>query len=91
MLKLKEKKSFKKKLKKYKHNDEVLNELEIVTNILINEKELPIKYQDHELKGKFKGIRELHLKPDDLLMYFKIDKVSITLVAIGSHSELFNS
>ena len=91
MLKLKEKRSFKKKIKKYKHNDEVLTELETVTNILINDEKLPIKYKDHELKGKFKGIRELHLKTDDLLMYVKLDKISITLVAIGSHSELFNN
>lgn len=32
---------------------------------------------------------ELHLSPDDLLIYFKIDNESITLVAIGSHAELF--
>jgi mRNA-degrading endonuclease YafQ of YafQ-DinJ toxin-antitoxin module len=32
---------------------------------------------------------ELHLRPDDLLVYFKIEKESITLVAIGSHADLF--
>jgi mRNA-degrading endonuclease YafQ of YafQ-DinJ toxin-antitoxin module len=32
---------------------------------------------------------EVHLKPDDLLIYLKIEKESITLVAIGSHAELF--
>ena len=46
-------------------------------------------YKDHELSGNFRGIRELHLFPDDLLMYIKIEKESITLVAIGSHAELF--
>ncbi len=41
------------------------------------------------LRGKYKGIMELHLKPDDLLMYLKVTGESITLVAIGSHSALF--
>ncbi|MDQ5921402.1 MAG: type toxin-antitoxin system YafQ family toxin [Pseudomonadota bacterium] len=35
------------------------------------------------------GMMELHLSSDDLLIYFKIDNESITLVAIGSHAELF--
>jgi mRNA-degrading endonuclease YafQ of YafQ-DinJ toxin-antitoxin module len=33
---------------------------------------------------------ELHLRPDDLLIYLKIERKSITLVAVGSHAELFN-
>ncbi len=90
MLKLKQKKEFKKSLKKYRHKAKVLGELEKVVDLLVHEKALPIKYKDHELAGKFKGIRELHLFPDDLLMYIKIENDSITLVAIGSHAELFS-
>jgi mRNA interferase YafQ len=89
VLELKQKSMFKKLLKKYKHNQKVKNELKKVVNLLVQEKPLPAKYRDHELTGNYKGIRELHLFPDDLLMYFKIEKESITLVAIGSHSELF--
>ncbi|WP_116963057.1 type II toxin-antitoxin system YafQ family toxin [Fastidiosibacter lacustris] len=89
MLKLYQKKEFKKSLKKYRHKQKVLNELEKVVELLIHEKVLPVKYRDHELSGNFKGIRELHLFSDDLLMYVKIEKESITLVAIGSHAELF--
>lgn len=89
MLKLYQKKEFKKALKKYRHKQKVLNELEKVIELLIHEKVLPIKYKDYELSGSFRGIRELHLFPDDLLMYIKIEKESVTLVAIGSHAELF--
>lgn len=85
-------KSFKKDLKKYKHNNPVLEELQRVVDLLANEKQLPVKYRNHFLQGKFreyKNVQELHLKPDDLLVYFKVEKESITLVAIGSHADLF--
>ena len=88
MLKLYKQKAFKKSLKKYKYNDVVLNELEYIVELLVTEQEIPNKYKDHELKGKFHGIRELHLKPDDLLLYIKVEFESITLVEIGSHSKI---
>ena len=89
MLKLGQTRTFKKCLKKYKHNKVVLAELKGVVKILINEQPIPAKYLDHGLKGKHKGIRELHLKPDVLLLYFNKDDEKIVLVAIGSHSEIF--
>ncbi|MFN7094304.1 MAG: type II toxin-antitoxin system mRNA interferase toxin, RelE/StbE family [Burkholderiales bacterium] len=84
--------SFKKDLKKYKHKNVVLNELQIVVDLLANEKTLPAKYKNHFLIGsfrKYKDVQELHLRPDDLLVYFKIESQSITLVAIGNHADLF--
>jgi len=60
-----------------------------VVNDLVNEIPLSAKYRDHELKGNHKGIRELHLRPDDLLLYIKIQHEKITLFALGSHSEIF--
>ncbi|WP_119343147.1 type II toxin-antitoxin system YafQ family toxin [Facilibium subflavum] len=44
---------------------------------------------DHELKGNFKGVRECHIKPDDLLLYFIIEDDTLRLVDIGSHAKLF--
>ncbi|MBP9743551.1 MAG: type II toxin-antitoxin system YafQ family toxin [Burkholderiales bacterium] len=76
-------------MKKYKHNNTVLNELEYITSLLVNEKPIPPKYRNHSLSGNYTGIMELHLCPDDLLLYIKIEHESITLVALGSHSELF--
>ncbi|ECC1461956.1 type II toxin-antitoxin system YafQ family toxin, partial [Campylobacter coli] len=48
------------------------------------------KYKDHKLKGEFKELRECHVKPDLLLIYQKQDdKLILTCINIGSHSELF--
>lgn len=89
MLEIIQKKRFIKSLKKYRANKAVLQELRIVIALLISEKPIPRKYKDHELKGNLKGIRELHLKPDDLLLYIKVDGNSITLIDIGSHAGIF--
>jgi len=35
------------------------------------------------------GMRELHVKPDLLLIYRKIENESLQLVRLGSHSEIF--
>jgi mRNA interferase YafQ len=89
MLELIQTSTFKKSLKRYKHNKVVLQELSCVVELLVNEKLLPEKYHNHKLTGNFSGMMELHLRPDDLLVYFKVEKESITLVAIGSHADLF--
>lgn len=89
MLELIQTSTFKKSLKKYKHDKKVNQELAFIVDLLINEKTIPEKYKNHRLIGKFDGMLELHLRPDDLLVYLKIDGDSITLVAIGSHADLF--
>ena len=48
------------------------------------------KHHDHELKGKFAGFRECHIKPDWLLIYLLENEIlTLTLVDTGSHSDLF--
>lgn len=89
MLILEQTSTFKKSLKKYRLKKIILDELKYIADLLVNEKPIPAKYHDHELKGDHKGIRELHLKPDDLLLYIKKYHDKITLLAIGSHSEIF--
>ena len=90
MLRLEISKRFKKSLKKYKNNKKVLQELELVIDLLIFEKKLPVKYKDHELTGNLKTIRECHLKPDALLLYFVISEQEILkLYDLGSHSDVF--
>lgn len=61
-----------------------------VVELLIADKPLPEKYQDHPLKGEWLGYRECHIKPDWLLVYEKNhgDK-KLILARTGSHSELF--
>ena len=64
-------------------------ELLTVLECLQQGKTLPDKYCDHELKGNLKGIRECHIKPDDLLLYFVIEDEVLKLVDLGSHAKIF--
>jgi mRNA interferase YafQ len=58
--------------------------------MLANEEILPKKYKDHFLQGNWQGYRECHVKPDLLLIYkLENDKLTLTLVRTGSHSDLF--
>ena len=74
MLDVKETKQFKKSIKKYANKKDVIIELRYVLSLLIEEKTIPEKYKDHKLKGTLIGTRELHIKPDVLLLYVKDDK-----------------
>ena len=60
----------------------------VVSNLL-NGIKLNEELLDHQLTGNMKDYRECHLKPDLLLIY-NIKSGDLNLVAIGSHSELFN-
>lgn len=81
--------TFKRCLKKYRHDKKLLEILKEVVDLLVNEKPIPRQYHDHALSGNYKGIRELHLRPDDLLLYVRVENEKITLMALGSHSEIF--
>ena len=62
--------------------------LEPVISDLREGKVLPEKMKDHPLSGEWKDHRDCHVKPDLLLIY-KTDEEAVTLVRLGSHSELF--
>ncbi|AFX90410.1 hypothetical protein HPAKL86_07219 (plasmid) [Helicobacter pylori Aklavik86] len=47
-----------------------------------------MKFKDHALVGEYKGCRECPIKLDVLLVY-RIQNNALTLVRLGSHSELF--
>lgn len=51
-------------------------------------KALPEKMKDHPLIGEWKDHRDCHIKPDLVLIY-KTNDEAVTLVRLGSHSELF--
>ena len=59
-----------------------------VVNLLVVDAPIPEKCQDHELPGNLKGIRDLHIEPDWLLLYEKSDS-ELLLYRMGSHSDLF--
>lgn len=63
----------------------------MIVRDLVNDFTLTPNLRDHMLKGNWKGHRELHVKPDLLLIYKKIGTVEdgeLILVRLGSHSEL---
>ena len=78
-----------KREKKSPHNKNLDSILEELINFLCADVLLPKKFRDHALKGDYLGTRECHVKPDLLLIYYKTDETLLTLVRLGSHSELF--
>ncbi len=80
--------SFKKGFKKLssRNQDEVFRVIEI----LAKGEQLDAKYKDHQLIGNYLGCRECHIKPDLLLIYrIENEILELTLVEVGSHSDLF--
>ncbi|MFZ3054525.1 MAG: type II toxin-antitoxin system YafQ family toxin [Minisyncoccales bacterium] len=81
---------FKRDLKAYRHNKDVLIELEKVLDTLAKGSNLFLKNSNHRLSGEFRDCFECHVKPDVLLIY-KIyeEEITILLLRIDSHSNLF--
>lgn len=88
MLKIELTNAIKKDLKKYKHQKEVLLELQEIIELLATRRKLPTKYRDHNLTGNWIHHRECHVRSDVLLIY-KIEDDTLFLTRFGSHSELF--
>lgn len=55
---------------------------------LVKDEPLDRKHQDHALTGDWNGCRELHIRPDWLLIY-RLRPGVLELFRTGSHSELF--
>ncbi len=90
MYKIKFTTAYKKSYKLMKKRGLDLNLLNQVVNTLAQGKLLDPIYKDHELRGKFKGFRECHIKPDWLLIYYIEEQIlTLILVDTGSHSDLF--
>ena len=71
------------------NNKDLPTKLQVIIDLLAEDKDLPANLHDHLLVGEFVGMRELHVKPDLLLIYRKIEDVSIEMIRLGSHSEIF--
>ena len=78
-----------KREKKSSNNRDLDSKLVELLDLLGSDILLPKRFRDHALKGEYSGTRECHVKPDLLLIYFKSNETLITLVRLGSHSDLF--
>lgn len=68
-----------------------IQRLEKVIDALTEGMPLAAEYNDHPLKGIYKGFREYHIAPDWLLIY-KIDGGVLVLLLprTGTHQNLFD-
>ena len=80
---------YKKDLKRYAKQRKKLEALLEILRCLANEKPIPANCRPHMLAGQYKGCMECHIGGDFLLIW--IDKDAISLVRLGSHSELFGA
>ena len=72
-----------------KRNYNISELLEVVKKLSFG---LPLeeKYKDHALEGNWKNHRELHIRPDWLLIYqIKDDILILEFSRTGTHSDLF--
>lgn len=61
-----------------------------VIDMLTSGQALDASYKDHALTGEFEGSRECHIESDWLLVYALYNDVMVlSLMRLGSHSELF--
>lgn len=89
MLKIKQTKQFKKSLKKVVKQEKDINKLFAIVKLLCQKSELPLALRVHELKGRWRGIRELHIESDWLLAYQVLDdELVLLLIDTGSHAQM---
>lgn len=83
---------FKKGFKRAKKKHFDMNKLQTVIELIIAEEteRLTQQYRDHALKGSHKGLRELHIEKDWLLVYKIVNhELKLYLLATGTHNEVF--
>lgn len=82
--------TFRRDYKREKKSDPDLDDiLAPLLDLLAADAELPARLRDHSLAGGWKGFRDCHVRPDLVLIYAKKGADVLTLVRLGSHSELF--
>ena len=80
--------SFKRDFKKYYKDEKIKQILNDVLLKLCNNIPLDNKYKNHSLKGIYLGYYDCHILPDLILIY-ELTIFKVSLIRIGSHSELF--
>ena len=80
---------FKRDVKKAIARGRDMEKLKRVLEILSIPEPLPLKFQDHKLKGEWQDFRECHIESDWLLIYTIAD-CELRPARLGTHSELFS-
>lgn len=79
---------FKKDVKKARKRGKDMDKLKTLLSLLIRQAELPVAYQDHPLRGNWKGYRDAHIESDWLLLYRVVDE-ELQLARTGTYADLF--
>jgi len=87
-MRLRRHKVFVKDIKKARLADSQFEKFIYYINILREEGVLPIEARDHALLGEYHDCREFHLGGDMLIIYL-VTADEVTLLRIGTHSQLF--
>jgi len=77
---------FRRDVKRAKRRGKDVDKLKVVLSLLLEERPLQARYNDHPLKGDWKGFRDLHIEPDWLLLY-RIEGGELQLARTGAHSD----
>ena len=81
---------YKRDVKLAKKRNYKMEELYEVITKLANDEPLDKRYRDHALEGSWAGHRELHIRPDWLLIYQKKENLLILeLSRTGTLADLF--
>jgi mRNA interferase YafQ len=80
---------FKRDVRRTEKRGKDMDKLKAVLLLLIEQKPLPASYNDHPLKGDWRGFRDLHIEPDWLLLY-RVDGNELQLARTGTHTDLFD-
>jgi len=80
---------FRRDVKRAEKRGKDMDKLKAVMALLAEEQSLPSRYNDHPLRGTWKGFRDLHIEPDWLLLY-RIDGDEIQFARTGTHADLFD-
>lgn len=79
---------FKRDVKRCIKRNKDMSKLRELMSILIENKPIPKKYNDHPLRNNWKHHRDIHIEPDWLLIY-KIDGNNLYFVRTGTHADIF--
>jgi mRNA interferase YafQ len=75
---------FKRDVRRAEKRGKDMDKLKAVLSLLIEQNPLPASYNDHPLKGDWRGFRDLHVEPDWLLLY-RVDGDELQLARTGTH------
>jgi mRNA interferase YafQ len=89
MLRLAPSGRFKRDVKRAATRGKNIGKLTTILDLLLARQPLPASYNDHPLRGNWKGWRDLHIEPDWLLIY-RVAGDRLELAATASHSDLFD-